>query len=165
MGSRAILALFSNFSWIAKEAKQGSQNGICPCKHDEESVTEHQEARISLFGCQNGLLVHAQADSAVCSGCSGRAQECSPSAQVRAAATHVQTLKRNQQKKKLSLTYVVAWHFSIDPQYVGASQFAIHVCQVSDLTPTLMKSLDLELSVEYKLVSILPLRSSAPPSA
>jgi hypothetical protein len=46
--------------------------------------------------------------------CSGRAQdvlrhaqECSPSAQVKAAAAHVQTLKQNQRKKKLSLTYVV----------------------------------------------------------
>jgi hypothetical protein len=29
------------------------------------------------------------------------AQECSPSAQVKAAAAHVQTLKRNQQKKKV----------------------------------------------------------------
>ena len=45
--------------------------------------------------------MHAQADSAVCSGCSGRADECSPSAQVKAAAAHVQTLKQN---KKLSLT-------------------------------------------------------------
>jgi hypothetical protein len=38
------------------------------------------------------------------------AQECSPSAQVKAAAAHVQTLKRfkrNQRKKKLSLTYLV----------------------------------------------------------
>jgi hypothetical protein len=35
------------------------------------------------------------------------AQECSPSAQVKAAAAHVQTLKQNQRKKKLSLTYVV----------------------------------------------------------
>jgi hypothetical protein len=34
------------------------------------------------------------------------ARECSPSAQVKAAATHVQTLKRNQRKKKLSVTYV-----------------------------------------------------------
>jgi hypothetical protein len=46
--------------------------------------------------------------------CSGRAQdvlrnsqECSPSAQVKAAAAHVQTLKQNQRKNKLSLTYVV----------------------------------------------------------
>jgi hypothetical protein len=37
-----------------------------------------------------------------------QAQECSPSAQVKAAAAHVHTLKRNQRKKKLSLTYVVA---------------------------------------------------------
>jgi hypothetical protein len=68
--------------------------------------------------------VHAQADSAVYSGYSGysgelrpssgraqdvlrHAQECSPSAQVKAAAAHVQTLKQNQRKKKLSLTYVV----------------------------------------------------------
>jgi hypothetical protein len=54
----------------------------------------------------------------VCSGCSGRAQagaqdvlrhaqECSPSAQVKAAAAHVQTLKQNQRKKKLSITLVV----------------------------------------------------------
>jgi hypothetical protein len=35
------------------------------------------------------------------------AQGCSPSAQVKAAAAHVQTLKRNQRKKKLSLTYLV----------------------------------------------------------
>ena len=35
------------------------------------------------------------------------AQECSPSAQVKAAAAHVQTLKQNQRKKKLSLTLVV----------------------------------------------------------
>jgi DUF971 family protein len=35
------------------------------------------------------------------------AQECSPSAQVKAAAAHVQTLKQNQRGKKLSLTYVV----------------------------------------------------------
>ena len=35
------------------------------------------------------------------------AQECSPSAQVKAAAAHVYTLKRNQRKKRLSLTYVV----------------------------------------------------------
>jgi hypothetical protein len=34
------------------------------------------------------------------------AQEWSPSAQVKAAAAHVQTLKQNQRKKKLSLTYV-----------------------------------------------------------
>jgi hypothetical protein len=39
----------------------------------------------------------AQADS----GCSGSAQECSPSAQVKAAAAHVQTLKKNQRKKKV----------------------------------------------------------------
>jgi len=32
------------------------------------------------------------------------AQECSPSAQVKAAAAHVQTLKQNQRKKKLSMT-------------------------------------------------------------
>ncbi len=36
-----------------------------------------------------------------------RAQECSPSAQVKAAAAHVQTLKQNQRKKKLSVTFVV----------------------------------------------------------
>jgi hypothetical protein len=66
------------------------------------------------LGAKCGLSVHAQADSTVCSGCSGRAQavlrnaqECSPSAQVKAAAAHVQTLKRNQRKKKLSLTYLV----------------------------------------------------------
>jgi hypothetical protein len=35
------------------------------------------------------------------------AQEGSPSAQVKAAAAHVQTLKQNQRKKKLSLTLVV----------------------------------------------------------
>ena len=44
----------------------------------------------------------------MCSGYSGWAQEWSPSAQVKAAAAHVQTLKRNQQKNKLSLTYRVA---------------------------------------------------------
>jgi hypothetical protein len=62
--------------------------------------------------------MHAQA--AVCSGCSGRAQaklshgqECSPSAQVKAAAAHVQTLKRNQRKKELSVTYVVVSHTKI----------------------------------------------------
>ena len=51
----------------------------------------------------------------MCSGYSGRAQvelrhaqECSPSAQVKAAATHVQILKRNKRKKRLSLTYLVA---------------------------------------------------------
>jgi hypothetical protein len=36
-----------------------------------------------------------------------RAQECSPLAQVKAAATHVQILKQNQRKKKLSVTFVV----------------------------------------------------------
>ena len=48
------------------------------------------------------------------SACSGpaqavlrHAQECSPSTQVKAAAAHVQILKRNQGKKKLSLTYMV----------------------------------------------------------
>jgi hypothetical protein len=34
------------------------------------------------------------------------AQECSLSAQVKAAAAHVQTLKQSQREKKLSLTYV-----------------------------------------------------------
>jgi hypothetical protein len=69
---------------------------------------------MSPLGSYNDLLAHAQADSAVCSGCSGRAQdvlrhaqEGSPSAQVKAAAAHVQTLKQNQRKKKLSLTLVV----------------------------------------------------------
>jgi hypothetical protein len=54
------------------------------------------------------LLAHAQANSAVCSGCSGRpqavlkhAQEYLPSAQVKAAAAHVQILKQNQRKKKV----------------------------------------------------------------
>ena len=32
---------------------------------------------------------------------SGRAQECSPSAQVKAAAAHVQTFKQNRRKKKV----------------------------------------------------------------
>jgi hypothetical protein len=48
----------------------------------------------------------AQAKLRPCSGraqaCSGmlrNAQECSPSAQVKAAAAHVQTLKQNQRKK------------------------------------------------------------------
>lgn len=34
--------------------------------------------------------------------CSGFAQACSLSAQVKAAAAHVQTLKRNQRKKELT---------------------------------------------------------------
>jgi len=38
------------------------------------------------------------------SGCSGRAQ-------VKAAAAHVQTLKRKKRKKKLSLTYVEIFYF------------------------------------------------------
>jgi hypothetical protein len=62
--------------------------------------------------------------------CSGRAQvvlrhaqECLPSAQVKAAAAHVQTLKQNQRKKELSLTYVVnihdITHNHKDPPTVG----------------------------------------------
>jgi hypothetical protein len=39
--------------------------------------------------------------------CAQVAQECSPSAQVKAAAAHVQTLKQNQRKKKLSMTLMV----------------------------------------------------------
>jgi len=35
------------------------------------------------------------------------AQECSPSAQVKATAAHIQTLKQNQRKRKLSMTLVV----------------------------------------------------------
>ena len=54
--------------------------------------------------------MHAQADFAVCSGRAQavlrHAQECSPSAQVKAAAAHVQTLKQNQRKKKSSMTLV-----------------------------------------------------------
>jgi hypothetical protein len=54
----------------------------------------------------------AQAELRTCSGRAQdvlrRAQECSPSAQVKAAAAHVQTLKQNQRKKKLSMTYVAA---------------------------------------------------------
>ena len=38
--------------------------------------------------------------------CAQVAQEYSPSAQVKAAAAHVQTLKQNQRKKKLSMTLV-----------------------------------------------------------
>jgi hypothetical protein len=39
--------------------------------------------------------------------CSSSAQECLPSAQVKAAAAHVHRLKRNQRKKKSSVTIVV----------------------------------------------------------
>jgi hypothetical protein len=35
-------------------------------------------------------------------------RKCSPSAQIKAAAAQVQTLKRNQWRKKLSITYVEA---------------------------------------------------------
>jgi hypothetical protein len=38
------------------------------------------------------------------------AQECSPSAQGKAAAAHVQTLKQNQRKKKLSMTLLAVIH-------------------------------------------------------
>jgi hypothetical protein len=37
--------------------------------------------------------MHTQADSKACLGCSGNAQASSPSAQVKAAAAHVQRLK------------------------------------------------------------------------
>jgi len=46
----------------------------------------------------------AQAELRPSSGRSQHTQECSPSAQVKAAAAHVQTLKQNQRKKKLSMT-------------------------------------------------------------
>jgi hypothetical protein len=53
----------------------------------------------------------AQAELRTCSGRAQdvlrHAQECSPSAQVKAAAAHVQTLKQNQRKKKLSMTLMV----------------------------------------------------------
>ena len=79
-----------------KSRSQGSQNGICAWRQDDESVTEHQ-------GSQNEPLWELKWPL---SACSGAAQECSPSAQVKAAAAHVYTLKRNQRKKRLSLTYV-----------------------------------------------------------
>ena len=56
------------------------------------------------MGAKKGFSVHAQADSAVLRSLrpsSGRAYECSPSAQVKTAAAHVQTLKRNERKKKV----------------------------------------------------------------
>jgi hypothetical protein len=97
---------------------QGSQNGNCTWRQNEESVTEHQ-------GSPNKSLWELKWPLSACSGwpcrvlrllrpSSGRAQdllrhaqECSPSAQVKAAAAQVQTLKQNQRKKKLSLTFVV----------------------------------------------------------
>jgi hypothetical protein len=49
------------------------------------------------------------------------AQECLPSAQVKAAAAHVQTLKRNQRKKKLSLTYLVDYVLALITLNIGLS--------------------------------------------
>ena len=84
---------------------QGSQNWICAWRQDEESATEHQ-------GSQNepplGTKMASRCMLRLTLPCAQVAQECSPSAQVKAAAAHVQTLKRNQRKKKSSLTYVAA---------------------------------------------------------
>ena len=55
---------------------------------------------------------------------SGMLRECSPSAQVKAAAAHVQTLKRNQRIKKLSLTYVVSYSSSLSSSFSSAARFA-----------------------------------------
>jgi hypothetical protein len=38
--------------------------------------------------------------------CSGSAQFCSPSAQVKAAAAHVWRLKRNRHEKKINIEFV-----------------------------------------------------------
>jgi hypothetical protein len=85
---------------------QGSQNGICARGHDKESVTEYH-------GSRNEPLWELKWPLSTCSGwlcrvlrllrpSSGRAQECSPTAQVKAAAAHdVQTLKQNQREKKV----------------------------------------------------------------
>jgi hypothetical protein len=75
---------------LGESRSQGSQNGICAWRQDKESVTEHQRS-------QNEPLWELKWPL---SACSGRAQ-------VKAAAAHVQTLKRNQRKKKFSVTYVV----------------------------------------------------------
>ena len=53
-----------------KSRSQGSQNGICAWRQDDESVTEHQ-------GSQNEPLWELKWPL---SACSGAAQECSPSA-------------------------------------------------------------------------------------
>jgi len=54
-----------------------------------------KEPERGLLGGKMASKCIRKADPAVCSGCSGRAQECSPSAQVKVAAAHAQTLKRN----------------------------------------------------------------------
>jgi len=50
-------------------------------------------AKMSPLDTKMRLLMHAQADYIVRLGCSGRAQECSLSAQVRAATAQVQRRK------------------------------------------------------------------------
>ncbi len=59
----------------------------------------------------------AQAVLRTCSGVLRHAQECSPSAQVKAAAAHLQTLKQNQRKKK------VESDFSGRRRITGVAQF------------------------------------------
>jgi len=78
-----------NFSQ-GESRSQGSRNRIWAWIQNEESVTEHQ-------GSRNESLWELKWPPSACSG-SGRAQECSPSAQVKAAAAQVQTLKQNQRK-------------------------------------------------------------------
>jgi hypothetical protein len=50
----------------------------------------------------------------LCSGHSGYPQACLPAAQVKAAATHVQRLKRTRRKKKLILSLGVSLHHAFE---------------------------------------------------
>jgi hypothetical protein len=71
---------------------KGSQNGICAWRQDEESITEQQGSQNEPLWELNGLLAHArvaQAELRPCLSGLRNAQECSPSAQVKAAAAHV----------------------------------------------------------------------------
>jgi hypothetical protein len=89
---------------------------------------------MSRLDTEIGVLMHAHADSAVCSGCSrpssGRAQACSPSDQVKAAAAHVQILKRNQREKKLYLAYLEVSLSSISHVMSNRNILSIH-CYVA----------------------------------
>jgi hypothetical protein len=71
------------------------------------NITEYQGNQNKRFWELKWPLSAAQADSIVCSGCLGMLRNAHPRLRLKAAATHVQALKRNQRKNKLSLTYVV----------------------------------------------------------
>jgi hypothetical protein len=82
---------------------RGIQNPISqePCKEAEtDSRAEFSKESVAGYrDGQNGSHIIVRRPTQACSGCSGPAPACSPSAQVKAAVAHVHRLKRTSERE------------------------------------------------------------------